>query len=94
LTFEARTHLLCFIDLRRAIDGLGNTVPDSRKSSTERGFKLSELVVKSLVAWREKSGDLSDAEEGVGVEDEGDEELTSEFRIVERCASGVVGLQL
>jgi len=55
-------------------------------------FHFSELVVKSLVAWREKSGDLGDAEEGVAVEDEGDEELTrSELRIVERCASGVGG---
>uniref|UniRef100_UPI00374217E6 hypothetical protein n=1 Tax=Halorubrum halodurans TaxID=1383851 RepID=UPI00374217E6 len=53
---------------------------------TERSLKLSELVVKRRVARREKGYDLGDAEERIGVENEGDEELTGgEFRIVERC---------
>ena len=34
---------------------------------------------------------MGNAEECVSVEDEGDEELTGEFRIVEGCASGVGG---
>lgn len=32
--------------------------------------------MESRVAWREESGDLVDTEERIGVEDEGDEELT------------------
>lgn len=54
----------------------GSQLPDSRKPLTKRGFKLAELVVESRVAWREESGDLVDTEERIGVEDEGDEELT------------------
>jgi hypothetical protein len=92
LAFEARTYLLCFIDLRRPVDCLGDALPDSRKSPTERGFKLSELVVKRGVTRRDETSDLGDAEKRIGVENEGDEELTGgEFRIVERCPSRVRG---
>ncbi len=42
--------------------------------------------MRGRVAWREESGDLDDAEEGIGVENEGDGELIgSEFREIIRC---------
>jgi len=78
--------------LRQAVDRLGDALPDGRKPPTERRFYRSDLVMERRVARREQSGDLGDAEERIGVEDKGDEELTGgEFRIVEQCASSVGG---
>lgn len=73
-----------FRRLVSAIDCLGDALSDSRKSATERGFDLSDPVVARLVTRREEGGDLGDAEQGIGGEDQSDEELTrSEFRLVE-----------
>lgn len=46
--------------------------------------------MECLVTRREEGGDLGDAEQGIGVEDEGNKELTGgEFRIVEGRSPGV-----
>ena len=92
MPFEARTHLLGFIDLHWPSDCLGANLPDSREAPEERSFDLSDSSMERLVARREEEGDLIDAEQRISVEDEGDEELAGgEFPIVEGRSAGVGG---
>ena len=61
-------------------------LPDSRKPSQERRFHVSDPLMKRLVTWSQKQGNLVDAKQCIGVENKGDEELTEgEFRITEWC---------
>jgi len=70
----------------------GDSLPDGRKASDERGFGLLNPIVERLVGRCQQDGGLVDAKQRIGVDDEGDEELvSSEFRIVEWDPVGVGG---
>ena len=71
---------------------MADAFPDGREAARERGFHVVDRLEDGFVGVVEQRRDLVDAEEGVGVEDEGDEKLAgSEFRVVEGCAAGVGG---
>jgi hypothetical protein len=56
-----------------------------RGSRVERGFSLSQARVDRVVAGLEQLGDLVDAEQGIGIEDEYEEEFTGgETAVCER----------
>ena len=53
-----------------------DTLPDEGEAAFKCGFPLAELGVDRIVARIEQLSDLVDAEEGIGVEDEDEEEFT------------------
>ena len=66
-----------------------DTFPDEREAAFECGFPLTELRVDRVVAGFEQLSDLVDAEEGIGVEDEDEEESTGrETGVCERRVPG------
>ena len=63
-----------------------------QKTPHERGLHIADRLEDSFIGTVEQRRDLIDAEEGIGIEDEGEEELAGgEFRVVERRSSGVGG---
>ena len=89
-SLESRADLLGFIDLCWPVDGVADAFPDGWEAASERGFYVVDRLEDGFVGTVKQRRDLIDAEEGVGVEDEGDEKLAGgEFLIVERCAAGV-----
>ena len=69
-----------------------DAIPDGGEAASERGFHVLDRSEDSFVGAIKQRYDLVDAEEGIGVENEGDEELAGgEFRVVERCSAGAGG---
>ena len=90
LVFEFRAHLLGFIDLHRSDDRVAGAFLDGWEAARERGFHVVDRLEDGFVGTIEQRRDLVDAEEGVSVEDEGDEKpAPSELRVVERYTTDV-----
>ena len=71
---------------------MAHTFPDGREAANERGFHVVDRGEDGFVGAVKQRRDLIDAEEGICVENEGDEELAGrEFRVVEWCTAGVGG---
>lgn len=65
-------------------------MPRRGEAAFERGFPLAELRVNRVVADLEQLSDLIDAEKGIGVEDEDEQEFTGgETAVCERRVAGV-----
>ena len=90
MSLVARALRAGFVDLRDSLDGVLDTLPDEGEAAFKCGFPLAELGVDRIVAGLEQLSDLVDAEEGIGVEDEDEEEFTGrETGVCERRVSGV-----
>ena len=67
-----------------------DTIPDGWEAASERGFYVVDRLEDGFVGVVEQRRDLVDAEEGIGVENEGDEKFAGgEFRVLEGCSAGV-----
>jgi len=62
--------------LRDSFDSVLDSLPDEGEAALKGGFPLAELGVDCIVARIEQLSDLVDAKQGIGVEDEDEEEFT------------------
>ena len=90
MSLVARAFLACFVDLRWAVSALLELCPGEVEAALKGGFHLTDGRMNRIVDGLEELCDLVDAKQRIGVENEGDDDLTGcERSAFERCVAGV-----